>query len=29
MTGEEIDKVVAQLFKMDPALVNQLKEILK
>lgn len=29
LTGEEIEKIVAQLFKMDPALVNQLKEILK
>ena len=29
LTGEEIDKIVAQLFKMDPSLVNQLKEILK
>jgi tripartite-type tricarboxylate transporter receptor subunit TctC len=29
LTGEEIEKIVHQLFKMDPALVNQLKEILK
>lgn len=29
LTGEEIDKIVASLFKMDPRLVNQLKEILK
>ncbi len=29
LTGEEIEKIVAQLFKMDPSLVNQLKEILK
>ena len=29
LTGEEIDKIVAQLFKMDASLVNQLKEILK
>jgi len=29
LTGEEIEKIVAQLFKMDAALVNQLKEILK
>ena len=28
LTGEEIDKIVAQLFKMSPSLVNQLKEIL-
>jgi tripartite-type tricarboxylate transporter receptor subunit TctC len=29
LTGEEIEKIVAQLFKMDASLVNQLKEILK
>jgi tripartite-type tricarboxylate transporter receptor subunit TctC len=29
LTGEEIEKIVLQLFKMDPALVSQLKEILK
>jgi tripartite-type tricarboxylate transporter receptor subunit TctC len=29
LTGEEIDKIVAQLFKMDTSLVNQLKDILK
>jgi tripartite-type tricarboxylate transporter receptor subunit TctC len=29
LTGEEVEKIVAQLFKMDPALVAQLKEILK
>ena len=29
LTGEEIDKIVAQLFKMDASLINQLKEILK
>ena len=29
LTGEEIEKIVAQLFKMDAALINQLKEILK
>ena len=29
LTGEEIEKIVLQLFKMDPSLVNQLKEILK
>ena len=29
LTGEDIEKIVAQLFKMDPSLVNQLKEILK
>jgi tripartite-type tricarboxylate transporter receptor subunit TctC len=29
LTGEEIEKIVAQLFKIDPAVVNQLKEILK
>jgi len=28
LTGEEIDKIVTQLFKMDPSLVKQLKEIL-
>ncbi|HXV80955.1 MAG TPA: hypothetical protein VEG60_13840, partial [Candidatus Binatia bacterium] len=28
LTGQEIEKIVAQLFKMDPALVKQLKEIL-
>jgi hypothetical protein len=29
LTGEEIEKIVAQLFKMDAALVKQLKEILQ
>jgi tripartite-type tricarboxylate transporter receptor subunit TctC len=29
LTGEEIEKIVAALFKMDPGLVNQLKGILK
>jgi tripartite-type tricarboxylate transporter receptor subunit TctC len=29
LTGEEIEKIVAQLFKMDTALVKQLKEILQ
>jgi tripartite-type tricarboxylate transporter receptor subunit TctC len=29
LTGEEIEKIVATLFSMDPALVNRLKEILK
>jgi tripartite-type tricarboxylate transporter receptor subunit TctC len=29
LTGEEIEKIVAQLFKIDPAVVTQLKEILK
>jgi tripartite-type tricarboxylate transporter receptor subunit TctC len=29
LTGEEIEKIVQQLFKMDASLVNQLKEILK
>jgi tripartite-type tricarboxylate transporter receptor subunit TctC len=29
LTGEEVEKIVASLFKMDPGLVNQLKEILK
>jgi tripartite-type tricarboxylate transporter receptor subunit TctC len=29
LTGEEIEKIVAQLFKMDASLINQLKEILK
>jgi len=29
LTGEEIEKIVLQLFKMDAALVDQLKEILK
>jgi hypothetical protein len=28
LTGQEIEKIVAQLFKMDPSLVSQLKEIL-
>jgi len=28
-TGEEIERIVLQLFKMDATLVNQLKEILK
>jgi hypothetical protein len=28
LTGEEIEKIVQQLFKIDPAVVNQLKEIL-
>ena len=29
LTGEEVEIIVADLFKMDPRLVNQLKEILK
>lgn len=29
LTGEEIEKIVQQLFKMDASLANQLKEILK
>jgi hypothetical protein len=29
LTGEDIEKIVAQLFKIEPAVVNQLKEILK
>jgi len=29
LTGEEIEKIVAQLFKIDAAVVSQLKEILK
>jgi len=29
LTGEEIEKIVGQLFKMDASLVNQLKEIFK
>ena len=29
LTGEEVEKIVAQLFKIDAAIVNQLKEILK
>lgn len=29
LTGEEIEKIVANLFKMDTGLVNQLKETLK
>ena len=29
LTGEQIDKIVAELFKMDAGLVNQLKEILQ
>jgi tripartite-type tricarboxylate transporter receptor subunit TctC len=29
ITGEEVEKIIAALFKMDPGLVNQLKEILK
>jgi tripartite-type tricarboxylate transporter receptor subunit TctC len=29
LTGEQVEKIVAQLFKMDAALVAQLKEILK
>ena len=29
LTGEEVEIIVANLFKMDPHLVNQLKEILK
>jgi hypothetical protein len=28
LTGEAIEKIVIQLFKIDPSLVNQLKEIL-
>lgn len=29
LTGEEIEKIVANLFKMDTGLVNQLKVTLK
>jgi tripartite-type tricarboxylate transporter receptor subunit TctC len=29
LTGEEVEKIVASLFKMEPGLVNQLKEVLK
>ena len=29
LTGEQIEKIVLQLFKIDAAAVNQLKEILK
>ena len=29
LTGEEIEKIVLQLFKIEPAMVRQLKEILK
>jgi hypothetical protein len=29
LTGEEIEKIVGALFKMDASLVNQLKEILQ
>lgn len=29
LTGDEVEKIVASLFKMEPGLVNQLKEILK
>jgi tripartite-type tricarboxylate transporter receptor subunit TctC len=29
LTGEQVEKIVAQLFKIDPKVVNQLKEILK
>jgi hypothetical protein len=29
LTGEEIEKIVLQLFKIEPAVVGQLKEILK
>jgi tripartite-type tricarboxylate transporter receptor subunit TctC len=29
LTGEEVEKIVAQLFKIEPAVINQLKEILK
>jgi hypothetical protein len=29
LTGEEIEKIVDQLFRIDPAIVNQLKEILQ
>jgi len=29
LTGEEVERIVAQLFKIDPAIVAQLKEILK
>ena len=29
LSGEEVEKIVASLFKMEPVLVNQLKEILK
>ena len=28
LTGEEVEKIVRQLFKMNASLVNQLKEIL-
>jgi len=29
LTGEEVERIIASLFKMEPGLVNQLKEILK
>jgi len=29
LTGEEIEKIVLQLFKIEPGMVSQLKEILK
>jgi tripartite-type tricarboxylate transporter receptor subunit TctC len=29
LTGEEIEKIVLQLFKIEPDMVSQLKEILK
>jgi tripartite-type tricarboxylate transporter receptor subunit TctC len=29
LSGEEVEKIIAGLFKIEPALVNQLKEILK
>ncbi len=29
LTGEEIEKIVTQLFKIDPVVISQLKEILK
>jgi tripartite-type tricarboxylate transporter receptor subunit TctC len=29
LTGEEVEKIIASLFKIEPGLVNQLKEILK
>jgi hypothetical protein len=29
LTGEEIEKIVLQLFKIDPGMVNQLRDILK
>jgi tripartite-type tricarboxylate transporter receptor subunit TctC len=29
LTGEEIEKIVLQLFEIEPGMVSQLKEILK